>query len=323
MAVRMTPTTNVTYDANLPSDATVGFTSAPSTVQVFDSTGATRAETYTWTKTGTNQWDLNVGIPDATDSNTPAADFSTDIPVTFNDGTNRPAGTVESIGAYASSPSGPSPYTVDGPVTAGSSVNVSIAPNFGSGAQPITLNFGTYGQTGGLSQNFDSNNPLTVTNPTFTQNGLAAGSINDANAYTADSALIDNNFSVTYGVSSDDPAFQRLINGLRYINSAITAGQGGNTATYQTDMQQAASLLNTSLSNIQTLHTGVASNQNTLTNETTTQNTDITNLQDQVGNIQSVDIPTVSTEITVMMAQLQASYSATASLEQLSLVKYL
>jgi flagellin-like hook-associated protein FlgL len=309
-----TPTSKVTFDANLPSDATVNFTSTPSTVQIFDSTGATHNLTYTWTKTGTNDWTL-----DATAAGSAPA-FHAKIDFVFNDGTNGPAGTVASM---SQDPSSPSNITVDTPTTAGNPANIDMSANFGSGAQGITLNFGTYDQAGGLSQNFDSNSPVSVTNPTFTQNGLPAGSINDPNAYTADSAVVDNSLTVTYGISSDDPAFQRLINGLRFMNAAVVAGQGGDTVTYQSDMQQAAAMLSTSLTNIQTLHTGVASNQNTLTSETTAQNTDITNLQNQIGSIQDVDTTQIATEITVLTAQLQASYSATGNLEQLSLVKYL
>jgi flagellar hook-associated protein 3 FlgL len=145
----------------------------------------------------------------------------------------------------------------------------------------------------------------------------------DTNSYTADSAVIDSGFTVSYGISSNDPSFQRLINGLRYINAAVTAGKGGDNATYQADMQQASSMLGTSLTGIQTLHTNVAGNQNTLTQQTKTQNADITSLSDQISNIQQVDLTKVGTEINLLQTQLQASYSATASLEQLSLVKYL
>ena len=88
-----------------------------------------------------------------------------------------------------------------------------------------------------------------------------AGTTSDANAYTADSVLVDSNFSVTYGVTSTNPSFQQLINGLRYMNAAATAGQSGDTTTYQSDMQQAAGLLSTALTGIQGLNAGVANNR--------------------------------------------------------------
>ena len=157
-----------------------------------------------------------------------------------------------------------------------------------------------------------------------TPSGLVAQTPNsDAAAYTQDTALIDSNYSVTYGVSSDNPSFQQLVNGLRYITSAVTAGQNGDSATYQTDMQQASTLISNGLAGIQALHAGVADNQSALTAETTTQNSDITNLQNQLTNIQGVNLAQVGTEINLMQTQLQASYSATASIEKLSLVTYL
>jgi flagellar hook-associated protein 3 FlgL len=144
-----------------------------------------------------------------------------------------------------------------------------------------------------------------------------------SSAYTLDSALIDTSYNVTYGVSSNDPSFQKLVNGLRYMVSAVNAGQSGDTATYTTDMQQASTLLSDGLSGVQTLHAQVANNQNILTKETTNQNTDITNLQNQLSNIQQVNLTQVGTEINLLTTQLQASYSATASLQKLSLVTYL
>ena len=74
---------------------------------------------------------------------------------------------------------------------------------------------------------------------------------------------------------------------------------------------------------VQALNAGVASNQNIIATETSTQNADITNLQNQISNLQSVNLTQVGTEINTMQTQLQASYSATASLEQLSILKYL
>jgi len=162
----------------------------------------------------------------------------------------------------------------------------------------------------------------TVSSPTLPNydTEAVAGTASDAAAYTQDTVTIDQGYDVTYGVSSNNPAFQQLINGLRYISAATTAT---DAATYQSDMKNASTLLGSALTGIQTLQANNANNQNTLTNETTTQNTDITNLQDQIGNIQQVNTAQVATEIDSLQTQLQASYSATASLEQLSILKYL
>lgn len=142
-------------------------------------------------------------------------------------------------------------------------------------------------------------------------------------AYTNDKVLIDAGFNVTYGVSSNDPAFQNVINAMRLIVAACAAGKSGDTATYKSDMSQASTMMGTGLSGVQNLHAGVADNQNIMSTSISTQTADITNLQNQMANIQNADMTLVGTEINSLQNQLQASYSATSSLEKLSLVKYL
>jgi flagellar hook-associated protein 3 FlgL len=162
----------------------------------------------------------------------------------------------------------------------------------------------------------------TTTNPTlpYYDTEAVAGTPTDASAYTQDTVTVDQGFNVAYGVSSNDPSFQKLINGLRFISAAT---QAATPAAYQADMQNATTLLGSALQGVQNLHASNANNQNTLTSETTTQNTDITNLQNQIANIQQVNTAQIATEIQALQTQLQASYSATASLEQLSILKYL
>ena len=142
-----------------------------------------------------------------------------------------------------------------------------------------------------------------------------------AQAWTNDSASIDTGDTLTYGVTSTQPGFQQLMAGLEFINSATQSGV--SAADYQSDMSQATSLLNSALTNIQTYHAGVAAAINTVTNEQTTQNNDISTLQQQIGNIQNVDLTQVGTELNLLQTQLQASYSATATLTQESILKYL
>ncbi|MER2519377.1 MAG: flagellin [Bdellovibrionales bacterium] len=159
-----------------------------------------------------------------------------------------------------------------------------------------------------------------LTLPDYDNAYVLSGTVTDANAYTADSVLADDNYSITYGVSSDDPSFQRLINGLRYMYRAT---QTTDPATYQSDMNQAATMLATALQGIQGIHTAVAGNQNTINSQVTNLSDSINTLKDQVDDIQKVDLTEVSIKITLLQTQLEASYSATAKLGQLSIVKYL
>ncbi len=156
--------------------------------------------------------------------------------------------------------------------------------------------------------------------PDYDNENVLSGTTTDANAYTADSILADNNYSITYGVSSDDPSFQRLINGLRYMYRAT---QTTDPVAYQSDMNQASTMLATALQGIQGIHTAVAGNQNTIKSQITNLSDSMNTLKNQVDDIQKVDLTEVSTKITLLQTQLEASYSATAKLEQLSIVKYL
>jgi flagellin-like hook-associated protein FlgL len=142
-----------------------------------------------------------------------------------------------------------------------------------------------------------------------------------AAAFAKDSVTIDQNYSVTYGVTSNDPAFQQMVAGLQLINQATQPGV--SAATYQANMANANTLLTTALNSLQGVNAAVAGNINTISQETTAQNTDITNLQNQISNISQVNVTQVGTEINLLQTQLQASYSATGSLLQESILKYL
>jgi len=140
-------------------------------------------------------------------------------------------------------------------------------------------------------------------------------------AWTQDTVNVDTGDNLTYGVTSTQPGFQQLIAGMQFINAATQTGV--SAATYQSDMAQAATLLNSALSNIQTYNAGVAAGINTIKQATSTQNSDISSLQQQIGSIQNVDLTQVGTEINLLQTQLQASYSSTATVLQNSILKYL
>jgi flagellar hook-associated protein 3 FlgL len=155
--------------------------------------------------------------------------------------------------------------------------------------------------------------------PAATINSAMATTANAA-AYTTDTANVDTGFSVNYGVTSNNPAMQQLIAGLRYLQAA---GNATDAATYKADVDQGTTLLNNSLLALQNVNTDVASNINLMTTEKNNQNTAIANLTNQVADISQVDITQVSTEITALQTLLQASYAVTGDLERLTIVSYL
>lgn len=150
--------------------------------------------------------------------------------------------------------------------------------------------------------------------------GYAGVGSTDATAYALDSATIADGYSVSYGVSSDNPAFQKLIAGMRFLKAA---GQSTDQATYTTNITQATSLLTSALVDMQAVHTAVANDINLMTTEKKNQNTAITNLANQLSDITNVDTTQVSVEITAMQTTLEASYTVTGNLGKMSLANYL
>jgi flagellar hook protein FlgE len=168
------PSSDATYDANLPSSAAPGFVSAPSTVQVFDALGNTHNMSFTWTKDATtaNQWSLAVDVAGGGGVNASGAavDYTATVPFVFNSATN--IGSLASITPAASGGN----YTVpDNSSTSENKAQVAFNLDFGSfgaGSQPMTLNFGDLNLPNGLTQFADT----TVSVTSFSQNGLPQGS---------------------------------------------------------------------------------------------------------------------------------------------------
>jgi flagellar hook protein FlgE len=135
------PTGNVNLSANLPADNITA--PVPAQLQVYDSLGRLHAVDMTWTNIGTNQWRLDMAIPD--DTTTPAI-TTRSIEVNFGTAASptNPAGTIGSFGAATN-------LTASATV-AGDPASVSFTADFGQGNQTIKLNLGNYGEAAGLTQ---------------------------------------------------------------------------------------------------------------------------------------------------------------------------
>jgi flagellar hook protein FlgE len=161
------PTGEVQVSANLPTQPTAGATMS-TTMQVHDALGQQRPLTLGWTQATAggvpvpNSWDLNVTWTDGATN----APVSQTFGVVFNGASTLPgappAGTLQSItlagGAAA-------------PGAAGAPAALTINPNFGPGAQPVNLSFGTFGGTGALTQFAGTEYTLR----SVSQDGAAAG----------------------------------------------------------------------------------------------------------------------------------------------------
>lgn len=138
----------------------------------------------------------------------------------------------------------------------------------------------------------------------------------EANAL--ESATIDTTKTLTYGVTSNEDGFQQLIMGLRFAYAATN-----DQANYDTYMSNARDLISTGLSNIRATHTKVTNANKTLENTKDNITAKINSLTTQVDNIEAVDVNEVAVKITILQAQLQASYSAVSNLINLSILDYM
>ena len=152
------PTSEVTLSANLP--ATPSGTSPLTTqVPVYDALGNQQQLTLSWTQTSTpGTWSVAISSPTASPPTIGTAQVSFGT-----GGAGAPAGLVNSI-------TDPSGKTI--PYAAGQPAALTISPNFGSGAQPISLNLGTFGQSDGLTQYAGTDLSIRSVN----QDGASAGS---------------------------------------------------------------------------------------------------------------------------------------------------
>ncbi len=168
-------TSNITYAANLPAGAASTYVSSSSTLNLFDQVGSKHAMTFQWSTAGaanSGEWQLDVVVEDG---NGTTGDLTLSVPINF-DTTGSTAGTVSpyGTGATAGIVAGTG-YTVVNPSTTVpvGKATITFTPNFpGAGGQTVTLDLGTYGATGGITQFADTD--LQVT--TLQQNGIPRGS---------------------------------------------------------------------------------------------------------------------------------------------------
>lgn len=153
------PTQQVTLSANLPSQPSAG-AAMSTTTDVFDSLGNRRPLTLSWQQDTTaldaaegpdaNRWKLTVTSSDLPAGAPPLGTFY----MLFN-GTPQAAGDplAGTLRAIATDPA--ALYDADGkPVSPapGGPASVSLGADFGAGPQALSLGFGSFGSSGGLTQ---------------------------------------------------------------------------------------------------------------------------------------------------------------------------
>ncbi|MGE3769324.1 MAG: flagellin [Bdellovibrionales bacterium] len=147
---------------------------------------------------------------------------------------------------------------------------------------------------------------------------IRSAAINGPAAYIEDSVYIDDGFLASYGITSTDPAFQNLIMGLRW---AYVATQ--DQVNYTTYMDRAYELLGTSQTGLRQLQAEVVSNINVFSAKRETHETSIITAKNQEDDIIAADVNEAATRLSILSAQIEASYAATGRIINLTIVDFI
>ena len=231
-------TGTVTLSANLPATPTAGTATAAvpisSNIDVYDSLGTMHTVTLNWQlnqaavgppAVPANNWTVNVSIPDDTT-------FTGSANVTFGTGAagGLPAGTVSALDSETGNVTTGAAYNPANPAT--QPATLTLNADFGSGAQPIVLNLGSYGGTSGLTQYAGTDYNLRG----LTQDGVPPG------AFSSVSTATNGDISVNYDngqsrviaqvplVTFNDPNGLQRQNGQAFTASQNSGGPLAETA---------------------------------------------------------------------------------------------
>lgn len=146
----------------------------------------------------------------------------------------------------------------------------------------------------------------------------AVPSTADASYYTGDDYLksvqASDTQKVSYGVTANDPAFEQV---MRAFN--LVSNNPSDTAT----LEEAFTLLDSALKDISALQSKVATASSTLDSVIDRNATDLNTLDSVISGIKEVDVTEVLLRLKNLETQIEASYSVSSNLLQLSLIDYL
>ncbi len=163
--------------------------------------------------------------------------------------------------------------------------------------------------------------PVDVTDPAYTpQAGLPGTFTADFDYYDGDnvklSNRIDQDATLTYGITADDPTFEKILRSLAYVEYA-----GTNNDT--TVLQEAYDLLQTSLDGVAAFRSQIGA-QLTVIEGVNKNHADFkTYVQNTISSIEDVDVAEATSKLAFDQVQLQASYISLTRINETTLLNYL
>ncbi|TWB43823.1 hypothetical protein [Nitrospirillum pindoramense] len=142
--------------------------------------------------------------------------------------------------------------------------------------------------------------------------------IQNASAFASSSLNVDDSTSVTYGISSNDPAIQSLVISIKQMLSAVN-----NPGNYTALMSSARSSIVSAQSQIRQLDASTVNAQSLLGTAATNHKNALADIENQIGSIQNVDPTTVAAQLQAALNQQQGAYTVAGKIASLSLVNFL
>jgi len=120
--------------------------------------------------------------------------------------------------------------------------------------------------------------------------------------------------TINYGVVASNPAFEQM---LRAFNLAL------NNPTNPAALQEASTLVQQSVKDVANIQGILSTQAHSIETQIDKNDTDKNYLKELSSNIKETDIPSASVQLTEAQTQLEAAYSASVRVLQLSLTNYL
>ncbi len=158
--------------------------------------------------------------------------------------------------------------------------------------------------------------PIDLSDPAWTAQvppSVANSSYYQGNS-TINSVQISETFTVNYGVTADNPAFEQLFRAYNLV---------ANNPSNNTALVEASGLIQQSIMDMANVQGVLANHSKSIENQTDRNSQDSTHLQELSATMKETDIPSASVLLTEIQSQLEASYSASVRLLKLNLANYL
>jgi flagellar hook-associated protein 3 FlgL len=148
-------------------------------------------------------------------------------------------------------------------------------------------------------------------------NGYYAG--ND----TVQKAKVDDNVTVSYGVTADASAIENIVRVANYLANLPAGSPNSNNPADVAAMNQAATLMTQGIAGMQQILGTLALQSSQLQTVQQSHQNFINVAQTNIQNLESVDPATAITQLNQVETDLQASYQTVGTLQQMSLVNFL